>query len=65
MSLFAHVPTPLFRSPEEAAAYVRTLQSLLRALGSSDGNMEDVCLYSTSPESHAHRSLPGLPPLRR
>ncbi|ELU38365.1 glutamyl-tRNA(Gln) amidotransferase [Rhizoctonia solani AG-1 IA] len=28
------------RSPEEAAAYVRSLQALLRAVGSSDGNME-------------------------
>ncbi|KAF9450937.1 Glutamyl-tRNA amidotransferase subunit B, mitochondrial [Macrolepiota fuliginosa MF-IS2] len=32
------------RSPEEAAAYIRTLQSLLRAIGSSDGNMEDGSL---------------------
>ncbi|XP_006456722.1 hypothetical protein AGABI2DRAFT_211794 [Agaricus bisporus var. bisporus H97] len=32
------------RSPEEAASYVRTLQSLLRAIGSSDGNMEDGSL---------------------
>lgn len=31
-----------FRSPEEAADYVRTLQALLRAVGSSDGNMEQV-----------------------
>jgi len=33
---------PLFRSPEEAGAYVRTLQAVLRAVGSSDGNMEQV-----------------------
>ncbi|KAF5363870.1 hypothetical protein D9756_000292 [Leucocoprinus leucothites] len=32
------------RSPEEVATYVRTLQSLLRAVGSSDGNMEDGSL---------------------
>ncbi|KXN89467.1 Glutamyl-tRNA(Gln) amidotransferase subunit B, mitochondrial [Leucoagaricus sp. SymC.cos] len=32
------------RSPEEVAAYVRTLQYLLRAVGSSDGNMEDGSL---------------------
>ena len=29
-------------SPEEAGKYVLSLQSLLRALGSSDGNMEKV-----------------------
>jgi hypothetical protein len=29
-------------SPEEAGAYVRTLQAVLRAVGSSDGNMEQV-----------------------
>jgi len=29
-------------SPEEAGAYVRTLQAVLRAMGSSDGNMEQV-----------------------
>ena len=31
-----------FRSPEEAGDYVRTLQALLRSVGSSDGNMEQV-----------------------
>lgn len=30
------------RSPEEAGDYVRTLQTLLRAVGSSDGSMELV-----------------------
>ncbi|CAE6395251.1 unnamed protein product [Rhizoctonia solani] len=34
------VSEPDMRSPEEAAAYVRSLQALLRAVGSSDGNME-------------------------
>lgn len=28
------------RSPEEAGDYVRTLQAILRSVGSSDGNME-------------------------
>ena len=28
------------RSPEEASDYVRTLQAILRSVGSSDGNME-------------------------
>ena len=31
---------PFSSSPEEAAEYVRTLQAVLRAVGSSDGNME-------------------------
>jgi hypothetical protein len=30
------------RSPEEAGTYVRALQSLLRSVGASDGNMEQV-----------------------
>lgn len=29
-------------SPEEAGDYVRTLQAILRCVGSSDGNMEQV-----------------------
>ncbi|KAH9482302.1 Glutamyl-tRNA(Gln) amidotransferase subunit B, mitochondrial [Psilocybe cubensis] len=38
------VSEPDLRSPEEAGAYVRTLQSVLRAVGSSDGNMEQGSL---------------------
>ncbi|TFK28925.1 glutamyl-tRNA amidotransferase [Coprinopsis marcescibilis] len=38
------VTLPDLRSPEEAGAYVRTLQALLRAVGSSDGNMEQGSL---------------------
>ncbi|KAF9559669.1 glutamyl-tRNA amidotransferase, partial [Agrocybe pediades] len=38
------VSEPDMRSPEEAGAYVRTLQSILRAMGSSDGNMEQGSL---------------------
>ncbi|KAK7696254.1 hypothetical protein QCA50_000907 [Cerrena zonata] len=34
------VSEPDLRSPEEAGDYVRTLQALLRSVGSSDGNME-------------------------
>ncbi|KAJ7459694.1 glutamyl-tRNA amidotransferase [Mycena latifolia] len=34
------VTEPDLRSPEEAGAYVRTLQAMLRAIGASDGNME-------------------------
>ncbi|KAI0698570.1 Glutamyl-tRNA amidotransferase B subunit [Cytidiella melzeri] len=38
------VSEPDMRSPEEAAEYVKTLQSLLRSVGSSDGNMEQGSL---------------------
>ncbi|KAJ7164627.1 glutamyl-tRNA amidotransferase [Mycena crocata] len=34
------VTEPDLRSPEDAGAYVRALQALLRAIGVSDGNME-------------------------
>ncbi|KAJ7935473.1 Glutamyl-tRNA amidotransferase subunit B, mitochondrial [Mycena leptocephala] len=34
------VTEPDLRSPEEAGAYVRALQAVLRAIGASDGNME-------------------------
>jgi len=49
------------RSPEEAGAYVRTLQAVLRSMGSSDGNMEQVNidppLQSPSPLIHLQGSL--------
>ncbi|OCH94280.1 Glutamyl-tRNA-Gln amidotransferase B subunit [Obba rivulosa] len=38
------VSEPDMRSPEEAGDYVRTLQSMLRCVGSSDGNMEQGSL---------------------
>lgn len=38
------VSNPDMRSPEEAGEYVRTLQALLRSVGSSDGNMEQGSL---------------------
>ncbi|KAF5388005.1 hypothetical protein D9615_000728 [Tricholomella constricta] len=38
------VSEPNIRSPEEAGAYVRTLQAVLRAVGASDGNMEQGSL---------------------
>ncbi|PPQ63140.1 hypothetical protein CVT24_005780, partial [Panaeolus cyanescens] len=40
IGLMEIVSEPDLRSPEEAGAYVRTLQAVLRAMGSSDGNME-------------------------
>ncbi|KAI0774548.1 Glutamyl-tRNA amidotransferase B subunit [Fomes fomentarius] len=38
------VSEPDMRCPEEAGNYVRTLQALLRSVGSSDGNMEQGSL---------------------
>ncbi|KAM6496151.1 Glutamyl-tRNA amidotransferase subunit B, mitochondrial [Amanita muscaria] len=38
------VTEPDIRTPEEAGTYVRTLQSILRAVGASDGNMEEGSL---------------------
>ncbi|KAF5322005.1 hypothetical protein D9619_000691 [Psilocybe cf. subviscida] len=40
VGLMEIVSEPDIRSPEEAGAYVRTLQAVLRSMGSSDGNME-------------------------
>ncbi|KAJ7505476.1 Glutamyl-tRNA amidotransferase subunit B, mitochondrial [Mycena galericulata] len=39
-ALLEIVTEPDLRSPEEAGAYVRALQAMLRAIGASDGNME-------------------------
>ncbi|KAH7916227.1 GatB/GatE catalytic domain-containing protein [Hygrophoropsis aurantiaca] len=38
------VSEPDLRSPEEAGDYIRSLQALLRSVGSSDGNMEQGSL---------------------
>ncbi|CCM01738.1 uncharacterized protein FIBRA_03804 [Fibroporia radiculosa] len=38
------VSEPDLRSPEDAGEYVRTLQALVRSIGSSDGNMEQGSL---------------------
>ncbi|KAG6861985.1 hypothetical protein C0995_009169 [Termitomyces sp. Mi166 len=43
-ALMEIVSEPDLRSPEEAGAYVRTLQAVLRAVGASDGNMEQGSL---------------------
>ncbi|PIL37405.1 hypothetical protein GSI_01099 [Ganoderma sinense ZZ0214-1] len=44
MGLMEIVSEPDMRSPEEAGNYVRTLQALLRSVGSNDGNMEQGSL---------------------
>ncbi|KAJ8516463.1 hypothetical protein ONZ45_g6245 [Pleurotus djamor] len=44
MGLMEIVSEPDMRSPEEAGMYVRALQSLLRTVGASDGNMEQGSL---------------------
>ncbi|KAF9509879.1 hypothetical protein BS47DRAFT_1300924 [Hydnum rufescens UP504] len=43
-ALMEIVSRPDMRTPEEAGAYVRALQALLRAVGASDGNMEQGSL---------------------
>ncbi|KIM58768.1 hypothetical protein SCLCIDRAFT_127489 [Scleroderma citrinum Foug A] len=51
------VSDPDMRSPEEAGDYVRTLQTLLRAVGSSDGSMELGslrCDVNVSVNRHGH-----------
>ncbi|KZT42924.1 Glutamyl-tRNA amidotransferase B subunit [Sistotremastrum suecicum HHB10207 ss-3] len=44
VGLLEIVSRPDMRSPEEATAYVKTLQHVLRSVGVSDGNMEDGSL---------------------
>lgn len=39
------VTDPDMRSPEEAGAFVKKLQGLLRRVGSGDGDMEKVCYF--------------------
>lgn len=39
------VTEPDMRSPEDAAAFVRHLQSILRHVGASDANMDRVSPY--------------------
>ncbi|TFK72027.1 Glutamyl-tRNA amidotransferase subunit B, mitochondrial [Pluteus cervinus] len=53
------VSQPDIQSPEEAAAYVRTLQAVLRAVGSSDGNMEQGSLRC---DVNVSINRPGEPP---
>ncbi|KZT71565.1 Glutamyl-tRNA amidotransferase B subunit [Daedalea quercina L-15889] len=53
------VSEPDMRSPEEAGHYVRTLQALLRSVGSSDGNMEQGSLRCDVNVSVNRRSEPA------
>lgn len=41
-------PARIRRSPEEAAAFVRQLQAILRHIDASDANMERVCPHILS-----------------
>ncbi|HAW36030.1 MAG TPA: hypothetical protein DCX71_08055, partial [Erythrobacter sp.] len=41
VALMEIVSMPDMRSPAEAGAYVRKLRSILRYVGSCDGNMEE------------------------
>ncbi|KAI0322508.1 Glutamyl-tRNA amidotransferase B subunit [Amylostereum chailletii] len=53
------VSKPDMRSPEEAGDYVRNLQALLRAVGSSDGSMEKGSLRA---DVNVSINRPGQPP---
>ncbi|KAJ7366689.1 Glutamyl-tRNA amidotransferase subunit B, mitochondrial [Mycena albidolilacea] len=53
------VTEPDLRSPEEAGAYVRALQAMLRAIGASDGNMEAGSLRC---DVNVSINSPGKPP---
>ena len=44
VGLMEIVSGPQMRSPEQAGAYVRKLQELLRRVGASDGNMQEGSL---------------------
>src|SRR5439155_1869551 len=44
VALIEIVSEPDMRSPDEAAAYLRKLRSILRYLGTCDGNMEEGSL---------------------
>ncbi|GBE79803.1 Glutamyl-tRNA(Gln) amidotransferase subunit B, mitochondrial [Sparassis crispa] len=56
------VSEPDMRSPEEAGTYVRTLQSLLRAVGSSDGNMEQASRSKITRANYSQQSIATGPP---
>ncbi|KAG5219735.1 Glutamyl-tRNA amidotransferase [Salix suchowensis] len=64
MGLMEIVSEPDMRSPEEAALYVRSLQSLLRAVGASDGNMEQVSAANLSFGNTQRHSFQGLSKVR-
>ncbi|KAF8622176.1 hypothetical protein AX15_007289 [Amanita polypyramis BW_CC] len=53
------VTEPDMRSPEEAGAYIRTLQAILRAIGASDGNMDEGSLRC---DVNISINRPGKPP---
>ena len=54
------VSEPDLRLPEEAAAYMRTLRAMVRALGISDGNMEQGSLRCDANVSLRPRGSAGL-----
>lgn len=64
MGLMEIVSEPDMRSPEEAALYVRSLQGLLRAVGASDGNMEQVSAANLFFGNTQRPSFQGLSEVR-
>jgi hypothetical protein len=53
------------RSPEEAGAYIRALQQVLRAVGASDGNMENVRASPRAGAGADARAHTGFAAVRR
>ena len=54
-----NLPNILCRSPEEASDYVRTLQAILRSVGSSDGNMEQESTFTLEIRSMLIKNTQG------
>ena len=49
MALIEIVSEPAMRTPEQAGAYIRKLRDLLRHVGASDGNMNEVGALGLGP----------------
>jgi aspartyl-tRNA(Asn)/glutamyl-tRNA(Gln) amidotransferase subunit B len=58
VALMEIVSEPDIRSPEEAGAYVRKLRSILRYLGTCDGNMEEGSMRADVNVSVRHHGEP-------
>lgn len=49
VALIEIVSEPAMRTPEQAGAYIRKLRDLLRHVGASDGNMNEVRTHGPGP----------------
>ena len=60
VALMEIVSEPDIRSPDEAGAYLRKLRSILRYLGTCDGNMEEGSLRADVNVSVRKHGEPGI-----